>query len=281
MQPGAAIIRAALKSTIWAAACAFAWPGRMAQAATDVEPVAIEEVVPTERGHASLKLNVEAIHGAAQEEGAERPRLYALPQARLFFGISERLGGEVQFPFVLRRDKIAGESADGEPLDRHWSRSGIGDVALGLKALLREEDGAWPALAAGFELGLPTASRDKELGVGKTGYAWRIGAQQGWGRISALTSAGFQITNQASERAIPCEAALAYSIGRWSLHAEISGAFDLNDRHDRLALGPALGVHVSESIRVASSVLAGLTRHTPATAGLLQVQLGWGKEGAR
>lgn len=270
-----------MKSWIWAAACALTWPASAAQAAMDVEPVALEEVVPTERGRASLKLSAEAIHGAAPEEGAGKPRLYSLPKARLFFGISENLGGEVQLPFVLRRDKTTGESAEGEPSERHSSRSGVGDLALGIKALLREEDETGPALAAGFEIELPTASRDKELGEGKTGYAWRIGAQKGWGRVSALTSSGFQITNQASERSVPCEAALAYSIGRWSLHAELSGAFDLNDRRDRWALGPALGFRISESIRAAASVLAGLTRHTPATAGLLQVQLSWGEEDSR
>lgn len=77
--------------------------------------------------------------------------------------------------------------------DREGRRSGVGDTTPGFKYRFIEEEGFWPTLSFAYEVKIPTASRKKGLGSGRTdhlllflaskdllGLEWEFNYQLGW-----------------------------------------------------------------------------------------------------
>jgi len=54
--------------------------------------------------------------------------------------------------------------------DPEGRRSGVGDTSPGFKYRFLRQDGFWPALAFSYEIKVPTASRKKGLGSGRTDH---------------------------------------------------------------------------------------------------------------
>lgn len=116
------------------------------------EPIVIEETYPNEPGEYDLRLSLER---KLQDEDGERAVLWALPRAQFFFGITDRLGGEVAVS-LLRR----------EPSDDS-ATVGASNVELSAKYLLHENLEGRSATVLGMELELPNGDDDRELGDGK------------------------------------------------------------------------------------------------------------------
>jgi hypothetical protein len=76
------------------------------------------------------------------------------------------------------------------PFFHLWEESrrhnGVGDIQIGYRYQLTNEEPEIPAFAPGFSLILPTGDRDKGTGNGVVGYEWTIAASKKLGRRLAM-----------------------------------------------------------------------------------------------
>ena len=87
-------------------------------------------------------------------------RTLSVASGLLRFGFTESL------ELRLAMDSYVSQRTD----ERRGRRSGIGDTSPGFKYQIVEEHGSWPALAFGYEVKVPTASRKKGLGSGRVDH---------------------------------------------------------------------------------------------------------------
>lgn len=228
-----------------------------------VESIAFEEVMPNEVGEWDLRLSVEARRKALEEEAVDKENLLTIPRLQAFFGIMDRLGGEVSVPYVHRKE---GEE----------SETGFGDISLGLKYLLVKEALAMPALVGIFELGIPTGDEEKGLGEGKTEFNAALGWVKRMGEHTVQGTFGYSTDDQDIEENVSYNASWAVPVGKGvHVYAEFLGERALKEGAHRLALGPGIKYNVTPRLFVALGAPVGLTEKADDYRIVSQVQVGF------
>lgn len=235
------------------------------------EPIAVEETYPNEVGEYAVRISLE--RDRAEREG-EDVAISVLPRAQIFFGIAERLGGEIEFSYLNR-------NPDGE-----HATSGIGNLELAAKYLVHEDRERRRALVVGMEVELPTASESKELGEGKVEFApflaflKELRPDRGPRSLLVQGNVGFRHTRHGSDEdnvfynlsiGVPVDAS-----NNWYLFLESLGSVAVHDDGASPSyLAPGLKYAISEQLFVALGMPIGLNRDASNVQLLLQVQRGF------
>lgn len=206
-----------------------------------VEPLVTEETMPTELGKWAFNLNFQY-----WRKNGEDVNLWKIPTATLLYGIAERFSGEIKTPFLIRTGNDE-------------KSSGAGDSELGFKWLIKEETVSGPAVVTGLELGIPTGSKEKELGEGRLGskpylaffkdFTWtivqgNIGYSYGWSK----------------GKAIEYGLALAFPAGRsLLLLSELNGSRNLEENETELYATPGVKYEIKEGLGLGLGMPIGLT----------------------
>jgi hypothetical protein len=145
--------------------------------ATPNRPGVADPAAVTQQGVLELE------YGFARSFRSRELRTLSAASGLLRFGLTDSL------ELRLEMDSYLSQKTD----ERQGRRSGAGDTAPGFKCQILEEHDFWPALAFGYELKLPTASRKKGLGSGRVdhtlaflatrdlfGWEWEASYFLGW-----------------------------------------------------------------------------------------------------
>jgi hypothetical protein len=222
--------------------------------ATVIDPIITEESMPEANGECNLRM-ITAYHADALDPPV------ALPRAQLFCGLSRRWGGEVDIPMIL------GEAVG--------ARYGLGDVAIAVKYVLREQTTLIPALVIGLETAFPSGNPvwDRgENGVEIEPFLAFLKQARGF-TFQGNVGFGIRHNREAREYRTSFNGATGFPVRhtRWALMGEINGA--LGPEHTVFALSP--GVHYSLGPDVFVGVAMPITAYgAPLRVGLiLQFQM--------
>ncbi|MEZ4220303.1 MAG: transporter [Polyangiaceae bacterium] len=222
------------------------------------EAVAFEEVLPEAAPEVALRLSVEAMRSAEPSVDAG-PDRYLLPRMQLFYGITRRLGGEIEVPMVLRR-----EGSD--------SAYGFGDLGAGLKLAVIQTDSA--ALVLSGEVSIPTGDPERELGEGKGEFETGLGGVAVFHPFVLQARAGFMLTTAEIETAFFHATSLGVEVvdERLVLYAEAMGEVSFGEEGTVLSAGPSAKLHLSSDTFVALGGQVGLTDEADQYRLIAQVQ---------
>lgn len=225
-----------------------------------VESITFEEVLPNDAGEWDVRVSVEAARSTS-EEGPPATVLM-LPRGQIFFGIVDRLGGEVDVPLLLRvgRDRAAG----------------LGDAGVGLKFLAFRQSGLFPSLTGMFEARVPTGDPSRHLGEGRTELETSIGWATVFPILTIQGVIGHSVTLPDREH----ELNYALSIGllfleRFHLFGEILGQTGIPEPRSDLSAGPGVKYDVTREFFLAAGVVVGLTGAAEPYRAVVQVQHGF------
>ena len=219
-------------------------------AAEPVEPVLTEETLPNEVGEWDLRISVEY---------PPRPGVLTLPRLQLFFGITERLGGEVELPLLAARPGVA--------------RYGLGKAGVSVKWLLR------PAFVLGLEAELPTGDTAIAEGGKATEIAPFVAVLHQVGPITIQGNVPFalEFEDGQTRRSIGYNwsAAVPLRAPAWHLLLELNGRSSLDGEPAEVAVSPGIHHALGARTYAALAVPVGLTAATPDWRVVVQCQLGW------
>ena len=214
------------------------------------EPLAIEETVPTERGHWAVRVQSDLPLRAA--DGVEER--VASQGGKVYIGLRRGVSAEIGLPFVSNR--TAGET-----------RSGFGGLGLGLKAQLPFEA---PVVVRG-EVQLPAS----EEAFGESSAEFEVAAAT-LVRSGAWTlqgGPGYSVLEDGSERNVFVESSLAAAVGeRWHALLEVIALRELETQTNSLAVGPGVRAGFAGNWSLAAGVLSRHVESAHDWRALLQVQ---------
>lgn len=187
------------------------------------------------------------------------------PRVQLFFGITDRLGGDIDVALVLARN--------------HGRHYGPGDVETSLKWLLVAPGTDVPAITVGWEFGWPTGSVEKGTGGGAVELHPFLGLLKDFGSFSVQGDIGWSraIGGEEAERAVPYNWAVALPLSRpeTALMVEINGGIGLRGEHSLVAAAPGIRYGLRPGMSVAVAVPIGLTSRSDQWGIVTQWQLGF------
>jgi len=222
-----------------------------------VKPIITTETMPNAPGEYSLRLSGE--YGRLNQDTT----IY-IPKAQIFFGLSERVGGELNFPFVLKPD--AGNAF------------GMGDISLGLKILLAKHKSWFPALSAELELKFPTGDPNNKMGFGLMEYAAIFAFLKDFSVVNIqgniALSVGINPVDGKRELKTLYHVSLALPLWVMILFLELDAAVGQRPEQNRLALAPGFKYHITETMFMALSVPIGLNATTESFRVIAQIQFG-------
>lgn len=221
-----------------------------------VEPIITEETLPNEPGELSLRLSTEY-----RKKGSEVTA--AAPRVQVFYGLIERLGVEVDVPFIYRK----GES----------KAYGTGDVSESLKWLAVREGAMVPAVVLGLENAFPTGDADKGTGEGAYEMTPFIALAKDFGALSIQGNVGWSKQVDGGEQAESCVYNWALAVPvfdkRLYLLAEVNGDCGGSNSPDRAAFAPGIKFNWNhEKAFVALAVPVGLNKNTDDWGLVMQFQ---------
>lgn len=228
-----------------------------AAAQSVVEPIVTEEALPNEPGEWDLRWSNEY---RRHESGSTMQS----PRMQFFFGMTDRLGGDVDASFVLARDA-----------ERHF---GPGDVETTLKWLLVAPGGALPAIAVGWEVGWPTGSRENGTGEGAVEQHPFIAILKNFGLVNVQGDIGWSRARHDDETEVgaPYNWALGVPLRRpdTAVLVELNGRIGARGEHSPAALSLGMRYGLGRDTSVAVAVPVGLTRESDSWGIVTQWQIG-------
>lgn len=253
--------------SLWSATCLIAGVAHSAEPEGEEgelegysEAIAFEEVLPEAAPEIALRLSVEAVRSAEArvESGPDR---YSLPRTQLFYGITRRLGGEVEVPMVLVRE--GSESA-----------YGFGDLGAGLKLTLLQSRSA--ALVVSEEVSLPTGDPTTDLGEGKGEFETGLGAVAVLRPLVLQARAGLMVTTAEVETGVFHATSLGVEAvaERVLFYAEAIGELSFGDEGYAFSAGPGAKLRLSPETFVAVGGQLGWTDPADRYRLIAQVQHG-------
>lgn len=210
-------------------------------AAAVVEPIAIEETLPAERGEWVLRWSGDYLR--AHEPSAHVPR------AQLFFGLANRVGAEIDLPFVVSGGR--------------GGRYGVGDVGTTIKWLVAGSgERAHPyALTLGCEVAWPTGDPESGTGEGVTEIRPFVGVLKEFKRLTLQGNVGWERQLETGgEDGLVYEWALALPTAdrRLTAFAEVGGRWVRRGEASTLAVSPGFRYEVAPGMSVGLAVPLGL-----------------------
>ena len=235
-----------------------------------VEPIIAEESMPNEVGEWDFRISAEY----RDKEGEVQA---SLPRMQLFFGIIDRLGGEIDIPISYAKTQDSEEGGVGS------EEYGIGDVAGSLKWLMVEPSPSVPAVVLGFEAGFPTGDEDKELGEGVFEFEPFISAVKDFEEFLVQVTLGwsFAVPEHEGETqdTFSYEGVLAVPFCERKVHVllELDGtvATDTDTGEDELSVAPGVKYNFTPEVFVALAVPIGLNEETSDWGIVTQFQFGF------
>lgn len=222
------------------------------------EPVLTEEALPNEVGEWDFRWSHE------YRRHVTGSTMHA-PRMQAFFGIADRLGGEVDVALVSARRG-----------DRHY---GPGDVETTVKWLLLAPHGSVPAITIGWAAGWPTGSAEKGTGEGAVELhpfvallrdfrSFRVQGDVGWSQT---------ISNEETEHAVPFNWAVALPLGRprTAVMMEINGRVGLRNEDSHVAIAPGIRHGVGNRASFALAVPIGIASSSDRWGIVSQWQVGF------
>ncbi len=210
-------------------------------AAAVVEPIATEETLPAEPGEWALRWSGDYLR--AHEPSAHVPR------AQLFFGLANRLGADIDLPFV-----ISGERG---------GSYGVGDVATAIKWLVAGSgEGSHPnGLTLGAEVAWPTGNSEFGTGEGVTEIRPFVGALKEFKGLTLQGNVGWErqlVTGGEDGLAYGWALALPTSDRRLTAFAEVGGRWVRHGDASTLAVSPGFRYEVAPGMSAGFAVPLGL-----------------------
>lgn len=222
------------------------------------EPIVTEEVLPNEVGEWDLRWSNEYRRHATGST-------MQAPRFQLFFGITDRLGGDVDAAFVVARDEAR--------------RYGPGDVETSLKWLLVAPGGDAPAITIGFGLGWPTGNLEKRTGEGAVEVHPFVGLLKQFGGFNVQGDIGWArtITGEETEVAVPYNWAFTVPLDRpnTALMLEINGRVGRDGEPSPVAAAPGIRYGLRRGMSIALAVPIGLTSRSDRWGVVTQLQAGF------
>jgi len=220
-----------------------------------IESIAFEEVLPEEPGAWALRLS------AALERPAGEEDTFVVPKLQAFFGITERLGAEIEAPLVMR----FGPDDD----------VGLGDVGAGAKFVIVKQSGRVPAVVGLLEVHAPSGDADRMLGAGSTEIEGAIGIVLALPSVVLQGTFGYATTVSGSEARLVDNVSVAVRLTRrfYGL-AEVLVETELPSGELRVATGPGVKYAVTSEMFVAACIVLGVADETSHRA-IVQVQHGF------
>jgi hypothetical protein len=210
-------------------------------AAAVVEPIATEETLPAEPGEWVLRWSGDYLR--AHEPSAH------LPRAQLFFGVANRVGAEIDLPFVVSGGR------DG--------RYGAGDLATTIKWLVAGSvERAHPrALTLGCEVAWPTGNADSGTGEGATEMRPFVGVLQEFKGLTLQGNVGWERqlkTDGEDGLAYGWALALPTADPRLTAFAELGGRWVRHGDSSTLTVSPGLRYELAPGMSAGLAVPLGL-----------------------
>jgi hypothetical protein len=219
-----------------------------------VEPILTEETLPTEQGEWVLRWSGDYLR--AHEPSAH------LPRAQLFFGIANRVGAEIDVPFV-----VVGERRG----------YGVGDLATTIKWLVAGNvERAHPrALTIGCEVAWPTGNADSGAGEGETELRSFVGVLQEFKGLTLQGNVGWERQLEAgADDGLAYGWALAVPTAdrRLTAFAEVGGRWVRRGEASTLTVSPGFRYELAPGMSAGLSVPLGLRSATSRWGVMAQFQ---------
>jgi hypothetical protein len=213
------------------------------QAAVSREPVITEETLPNDVGDWELRWSADY---ASHEAGSSTLRS---PRAQIFFGIVERLGAEIDVPFVLSR--------------QHDMQYGPGDFGATVKWLATESANHTVAMTLGCELAFPTGNVAKRTGEGAAEVHPFVGFRAGNDAAVVQGNVGWARMLRAEDlnARVPYNWAVVVPVGDRpvGLTLELNGGIGLNGAPSEVMAAPGFRAGVWRRASIGVAVPFGLT----------------------
>ncbi len=211
-----------------------------------VEPIVTEEALPNNPGELSIRISTEY----RQDSGRD---IAVLPRLQFFYGLIDRLGIEIDLPFVFRQEES--------------SNYGLGDISSSMKLICVRHGPQIPALVFGLEAGFPTGDVDR--GLGEAAYEltpflallkdfdyFSVQGNVGWARQVAFSEHSSEEDLSATWVS---NWALAVPLRERRFHflVELNGEWS-EDEPDTLSLAPGIKYCLTDEMFTAIAVPIGL-----------------------
>ncbi len=221
-----------------------------------IEPVVTEETLPNEVGEWDLRISIEA---------PPSPGVVVLPRLQLFFGLTERLGAEIELPLLAARPGVA--------------RYGLGKAGASVKWLVAAPERGRSAFVLGMEAELPTGDTALAEGAKATEIApfAAVLLQAGPITIQGNVPFALEFEDGVTRRAIAYNwsAAVPLRVPAWHFLLELNGRTSLDGEPAEAAVAPGIHHALGARTYTALAVPIGLTTATPDWRLVVQCQLGW------
>ncbi len=234
-----------------------------------VEPIVTEETLPNDVGEWDFRVSA---HYA--KNGSETTAI--LPRLSLFFGLAERLGGEISLPLVYQ---------DSDGVDAY----DLGPLSASVKFLVVEPELNRPALTVGLEVELPTGDEvEFPTGEAATEEAERnyeitpfVGLLTTVGRATLQGNIGWSLSVPKSEgptsHSVTYNWAASVPIWREKTYGmiELNGDIGTRNAEDSVSVAPGIRHFLDDDVSIALAVPIGLNENTPDWAVILHWQTGF------
>ena len=189
-----------------------------------------------------------------------------MPKLALFFGINDRLGAEINLPFIYHQ----GEETEGYD---------VGALAGSFTYMLVKPSSTWPVLAVGAEFGFPTGGTLEGPAERSYEVSPFLAYLQDFGLMILQGRVGWSLELPQEEDKNPQDFtygwAAAFPI--WNKRAyimtEINGAAGLNHPGNPISFAPGFKYYLTEELFVAMAVPIGLTQSAADYGITAQVQI--------
>lgn len=224
-----------------------------------VEPILTEETLPNEMGEWDLRITSE--YHNSDHEGT-----VLLPRAQVFFGIADRLGGEIGLPLAFKSDQ--------------GSRYRATALSASLKWLAAESHETGMAVSLGTEVEVPVgnSAEDDEHAYEITAF---IASLRDFGTLSLQGNIGISLAVPTAagdrERTFVYDLAMAVPAANRKLYflAEINGSAGLNYTGHPLTLSPGLKSYPTDSVALGLALPVGVSDDAEDWGVVLQLQFGF------
>lgn len=211
-----------------------------------VEPVATEETLPAERGEWVLRWSGDYLRG--HEPSAH------LPRAQLFVGLADRVGAEIDVPFV-----VSGERD---------TRYGVGDVGTTLKWLVAGSgERSHPyGVTLGCEVAWPTGDPESGTGEGAIEIRPFVGLLKAFKGLTLQGNVGWERQFETSGEdglAYGWALALPTADHRLTAFAEVGGRWVRHGEASTLAVSPGFRYEMAPGMSAGLAVPLGLRSDLP------------------
>lgn len=223
-----------------------------------VEPIVIEETLPNEVGEWALRWSADYFRRGSEMTARS-------PRAQLFFGIVDRVGAEIDVPFVLERGDTRRYALGDVSTSLKWLAVGGGDPRGGL------------ALTVGAEIAWPTGSAASGGDDGVVEVRPFVGVLKPFGGATLQGNVGWSRQIRADgDEALTYGWALALPTPRPRLHvlAEVTGGWAMGDEASSLAIAPGFRYGVNSRMSLALACPIGILAGSPRWGVVTQWQLG-------